>query len=180
MPVRGNAFFQDGVYHIYNRGEKVFLSDMDYNLCIRLSQDFARKLDIEIYAYCLMPNHYHFLVHQIGTSQVSKWIGNIFNYYVQAFNQKYNHKGSLFESRFKHIEVDQESYFISVCRYIHLNPVKAGLVTMPQDWRYSDYGEWIDGRKAILSQHFSNSRDYQEFVEETDVIQVPRRYHLDE
>ena len=100
----------------------------------------------------------------------SKFINVLFNAYVQAVNRQQGRKGTLFEGRFRHVWVDREEYLIHLCRYIHLNPVKAGLVAEIGDWPYSNYLEWIGERAGRLKDdvfirdRFPTPEAYQRFV----------------
>jgi putative transposase len=117
-----------------------------------------------------MPNHFHFLIKQKSDIPLSKFIGALFNAYNQAVNLEQKRKGPLLEGRFKHVLVDQEEYLVHLCRYIHLNPVKAGIVKAPGDWRYSDYGSWISSKADTLwenqfvREYFMSPKEYEEFV----------------
>ena len=123
-----------------------------------------------IIAYCLMPNHYHFLLRQELGEPLSKFINVLFNAYVQALNRQQSRTGTLFEGRFKHVCVDEWKYLIHLCRYIHRNPVTAGLVSVPQDWAYSNFREWIGLREGafkdqnFINEHFSTAQAYMDFV----------------
>lgn len=92
-------------------------------------------------AYCLMPNHYHFLVRQLSDRALSQWVQMLFNGYSQAINQQLNRKGTLFQNRAKHILIDKDEYLVHLVRYIHYNPVEAGLVHSPEEWQFSNYLE---------------------------------------
>jgi putative transposase len=101
---------------------------------------------------------------------ISFFMRGVFNSYAQAYNLWYTKSGTLFEGRFKHIEVGKDSYILQLCRYIHLNPVLAGLAKRPEDWEFSDYREWI-GRanrtsidKEFISRYFSTPNEYEVFV----------------
>ena len=119
-----------------------------------------------------MPNHYHFLIQQRSNKPLSSFVGSVFNAYVQAVNQQQNRKGPLLENRFKHVIVDKEEYLVHLCRYIHLNPVKAGLVSRPEYWPLSNYLEWINLRAgtlkddAFIKVRCPKAVDYSEFVED--------------
>jgi hypothetical protein len=125
---------------------------------------------VSIIAYCLMPNHYHFLLRPDGETTISQFTGTLFNAYAQALNKQTGRTGALFEGRFKDVHVDREPYLLHLCRYIHANPVKAGLVTSPEEWPYSNYPEWIGERPGTLVDQdfvdafFPNRPDYREFV----------------
>jgi REP element-mobilizing transposase RayT len=173
MPYRGDSFTQGQYYHIYNRGAgkgKIFFNDGNYQYLLRLVREGYQKHGATIIAYCLMPNHYHFLLRQDSDVPLSKFMQVLFNSYVQALNLQQERTGTLFEGRFKHKRVEKWEYLIVLCRYIHLNPVKAGLVTRPEDWVYSNYREWTGMResefvdKAFVKDHFASADEYVKFV----------------
>ena len=178
MPHRQNVFAPDNYYHIYNRGvnrENIFFSAENFLHCLRLLGKYTKPYLVTIIAYCLMPNHYHLLVRQDGEVNLSKFINVVFNAYVQALNRQLGRKGTLFEGRFKYVRVDKDEYILHLCRYIHLNPVRAGLVSRPEDWAFSNYQEWIGMRQgklkdaAFISSYFAHPEDYQRFVMEYEV-----------
>ena len=177
MPYRGDIFTQGQYYHIYNRGAgkaKVFFNDGNYQYLLRLVKEYYQKHGATIIAYCLMPNHYHFLLRQETDEPLSKFIGVLFNAYVQALNLQQGRTGTLFEGRFKQKWVDKWEYLIVLCRYIHLNPVRAKLVARPEDWSYSNYREWIESHdtlcvdKTFMQDHFSSAEEYVRFVNDVD------------
>lgn len=177
MPYRGDAFVQGQYYHLYNRGAgkaKIFFNDGNYQYLLRLVKEHYQKHGATIIAYCLMPNHYHFLLRQESEEPLSKFMQVLFNSYVQALNLQQGRTGTLFEGRFKHKCVDKWEYLMVLCRYIHRNPVKAGLVTKPEDWAYSNYREWIGMRDGVLvdkefvQDHFSSTDEYVNFVNDVE------------
>lgn len=105
---------------------------------------YSRTYQVDIVAFCLMPNHYHFLIHQVDKVPVSRFINVLFNSYVQALNKQQGRKGILFESRFKHVLIDDLTTITNLMKYIHLNPVTSHFVNKPQDWNHSDYTHWAD------------------------------------
>ena len=154
MPFRGDVFARGHYYHLYNRGagrNLLFFNAEHYEHCLRLIKRYHERYGAAVIAYCLMPNHYHFLLRQESDEPLSKFIGVLFNAYVQAVNRQQGRKGTLFEGRFRHAWVDREEYLIHLCRYIHLNPVHAKLVTRPEHWPYSNYPEYIGQRAGILT-----------------------------
>jgi putative transposase len=193
MPYRGSEFIKDQYYHIYNRGagkRPIFFNTGNYEHLIHLIKHYSLKYSITIIAYCLMPNHYHFLLRQKTDIPLSKFIGVLFNAYAQAVNQQQERSGALFEGRFQHICVDRYEYLIQLCRYIHNNPLKAGLVTRLEDWPYSNYLDWVGLRNGtlkddeFLQHHFPEpALAYREFVndlkDEADRIEVIENYILD-
>lgn len=183
MPYRGDAFVQGQYYHLYNRGAgkaKIFFNDGNYQYLLRLVKQYCQKHGAIVIAYCLMPNHYHFLLRQATDEPLSKLMQVLFNAYVQALNLQQERTGTLFEGRFKHKCVEKWEYLIVLCRYIHLNPVKARLVARPEDWVYSNYWEWIGLRESVLvdkdfvRDHFSSAEEFERFV--NDVEDEKRSY----
>ena len=136
-------------YHVYNRGvnrQRIFASEENYNFLLRRLKQFLPFYHIGLIAYSLMPNHYHFLIEVFEDGCLAPFIQRLFNSYSQAFNRQQNRTGTLFEGRAKSILVDKSEYVYALVRYIHLNPVVAGLVSTPEEWRFSNYLEWIDAR----------------------------------
>ncbi len=173
MPPRKIQFVQGAYYHIYNRGanrQSIFRSDENYKFCLRLMQQYRQALNISVIAYCLMPNHYHWLVRQDGEETAGLLPTRVFNSYSKAFNNAYKRSGTLFEDRFDAILVETDEYLHHLCRYIHMNPVKDGFAAAPELWPYSNYPEWIGLRNGLLIDqvfvhaHFPDPQRYQAFV----------------
>ena len=173
MPYRGDVFTAGEYYHIYNRGanrEPIFLNSDNYRYCLQLVKKYHHDYGATIIAYCLMPNHYHFVIRQETNRPLSDFVKVVFNAYVQALNRQKNRTGALFEGRFRHILIDRTEYLEHLCRYVHLNPVKAHLVDRPEDWPFSNYLEWIGERAGSLKDEvfirslFPTIDGYRQFV----------------
>jgi len=173
MPYRGDAFFRGGYFHLYNRGAGrglLFFNAGNYEHCLRLVKHYSSQYTVAVIAYCLMPNHYHLLVRQDGDTSLSKFINVLFNAYAQAVNAEQSRSGALFEGRFRHVQIEREEYLAHLCRYIHLNPVKAKLAQQPDDWPYSNYLEWVRQRdgtlkdEAFIREHYPDPAAYGRFV----------------
>ena len=166
--------WQQGMYyHIYNRGvskSTLFREPTNYLYVMEKLQKYSLENLVSVIAYCLMPNHYHLLLRQDGEQPAGKIPQAIFNSYSKAYNLKYSHSGTLFEGRFRAKPVQTTSHLLHLCRYIHGNPVKDGLVDDPADWRWSNYLEWIGKRKSSLVDYdfietqFVNGREYKDFL----------------
>jgi REP element-mobilizing transposase RayT len=173
MARRNVVFIPNGYYHLYNRGahqSDIFRSDADYVFLLKKLKELAARDNISVIAYCLMSNHYHFLMRQNGEIEISSLMQALFNNYSKAFNIKYRHSGTLFEGPYKAIAVETGSYLLHVCRYIHRNPLEAGMVVKPEQWHYSNYPEFIGARNGSLVDHefvtenFGTPAEYQAFV----------------
>jgi putative transposase len=136
MPPRMISFTQGHFYHIYNRGsacQPIFFEEENYLYLLRLVKKYALVTGITVIAYCLMPNHYHFLVRQDSDNPAGLLFQRVFNAYTKANNKKYNRSGTLFQGRYRCILLVKTSHLFQLCRYIHANPVKAGMVAYPEN-----------------------------------------------
>jgi REP element-mobilizing transposase RayT len=171
---RNIPVYQQGhFYHVYNRGANrnpIFFEDDNYLFLLRRIKKYTRRYAISVIAYCLMPNHYHFLLQQLDKNTVGQCIQYTFNSYTKAINEKYGRSGTLFEGPYRAIHVDNEPYLIHLCSYIHRNPKEARLVDQLENWLWSNYLEWIGKRKgklydkSFVQDHFHSAEKYQEFV----------------
>jgi REP element-mobilizing transposase RayT len=173
MPSKRPEFLPNHYYHIYNRGahkHPLFREDDNYLFVIRKMKHYCQKLQLTMIAYCLMPNHYHFLVRQEADNPAGLLPQRVFNSYSKAYNKKYGHEGTLFTDHYHLKEIEETSHLLHLCRYIHGNPVKDGFVTHPSDWKYSNFNEYIGKRKGnlfdpeFLAENFLNVSDYYSFV----------------
>ena len=124
-------YFSGFFYHFWNRGAhrlSIFREEDNYLFVIKRLKQYCGQLELSPIAYCLMPNHYHFLIRQNGEQQAGLLPQRIFNSYSKAYNYRYDHKGTLFESRYKAALIENEAHLLHLCRYIHANPVKDGMV----------------------------------------------------
>ena len=176
MPYRYNPSYKDQYYHVYNRGnnfEKIFFVDKNYHYFLSKVVDcFGEK--IELIAYCLMPNHYHLLVLVRENGALEKAMQRISNGYTKAINKAYNRTGHLFQGPFKNKLIPNNEYLIHLSRYIHLNPLRAGLVRKPEEWKYSSYNEIVNQtsrsfvKASIVTEQFGDIEAYKRFVVEYD------------
>jgi REP element-mobilizing transposase RayT len=133
--------FEGALYHVTSRGDRrepIFEDDTDRLALLEVLEQGLERFDAVVYAYCLMGNHYHFVL-QTRQANLSRLMRHINGVYTQAYNRRHRKVGHLFQGRFKAVVVDGDTYFLEVCRYVDLNPVRAAMVRRPQDWAWSSY-----------------------------------------
>jgi putative transposase len=170
---RKTQFVQGGYYHIYNRGaarQPIFRNDADYTSALQLIKTYCNRLSITVIAYCLMPNHYHWLVRQDGDIPTRLLPQRVFNTYTKRFNSRHDRSGTLFEGPYKAIQVDRDEYLRHLCRYIHANPLKDGIAFDLEMWPYSNIHEWLGTRNGklfddqFMNEHFPDRGRYRSWV----------------
>ncbi len=135
-----------GIYHVILRGinkQIIFEEDEDYEKFLYTLNDCKEKSGCKIYAYCLMSNHIHILIKE-KKEELGITFRRIGASYVYWHNWKYYRKGHLFQDRYKSEVVETDQYFLTVLRYIHQNPVKAGIIKKVDDYPWSSYHEYIE------------------------------------
>lgn len=133
--------FPGGLYHVISRGNErapIFLDDVDRRDFLDLLSSVVVKELFQLHAYCLLGNHYHLLL-ETPVGRLSYGMHRLNGRYAQRFNWRHDRSGHLFEGRFKAILVERELHLLELHRYIVLNPVRAGIVNRPEDWKWSSY-----------------------------------------
>lgn len=205
-----NSFYH--IYNRGVEKRNIFMDDQDYHVILQYLKDaflpppdpktllknvsfkgstfkgISRQVknfatDIDLVAYCLMPNHFHFLIKQYRKDSIRRFMQSLATRYSMYFNKKYSRVGTLFQGIYKAVIVSQESYLLHLTRYIHRNPLKH---TKNLHTAYSSYGEFLGIRKtkwikpaAILS-FFNNNKmslsmikkpnSYKSFVEDQNIV----------
>jgi REP element-mobilizing transposase RayT len=196
-------FAPGAIFHIYNRGnnkEKIFFDEQDYKallfrlgLCLGFTEEelnqekliampYSRiritdmnKSNFKIFAFCLMPNHFHFLIEQIGDTPISKLIAKLCMSYVKYINKKYKRVGHIFQDQFKAVLMENNSQLMWTSSYIHMNPVKDGLVKHPKDYKWSSYNDYFSNRNLpIVNKEFliETFGDVNNLIEQTQNFNV--------
>lgn len=206
--VMGNnriKFEPDAIYHVYNHGnanDLIFREDTNYRFFLKRYRKYITAI-ADTYAYCLMSNHFHFIVrlkrreqlrvlvkekypHQDPQSfqnfsdLISNQFKNFLISYAKAFNKMYNRRGSLFLDNLNRNIIESEDYFFQAIRYVHLNPVKHGFTSRPEDWSYSSFNtylydqptfvtkeqviKWFGGRESFIEYH-QNPQSFEKFAD---------------
>lgn len=210
MPAKGaiKYYIENSIYHIYNRGvekRKIFLDEQDYKVfltCLKQylsNPEFEPKrqilqgqtlqyhpsknyfTQIELLAFCLMPNHVHLLIKQTDKNSIQKFTQSLFTRYSIYFNRKYKRSGPLFQGRYKATNVINKDYLLDVSRYIHKNPLKYTRNLIDCYSSYSTYlglnnTIWINTK--IILDYFNKSsfikskniKSYKKFIEKFKYI----------
>src|SRR6266498_2751571 len=137
-------------YHVTSRGNErkdVFKSRRDREKFLEYLASATERYGAAIHAYCLMSNHYHLLL-ETPEGNLSQIMRHINGAYTTYFNVKRKRAGHLFQGRFKAILVEADEYAAELSRYIHLNPVRAGMAERPEDYRWSSYRSYIGQNSA--------------------------------
>jgi REP element-mobilizing transposase RayT len=139
--------FPGALYHLTARGnarQDIYLDARDSGRFLDLLGEVCTRYQWRCFAYCLMTNHYHLVV-ETAQPNLAAGMRQLNGRYSQAFNYRHQREGHLFQGRYKAILVEREAYLLEVCRYVVLNPVRAGLARAPQAWRWSSYRATLAG-----------------------------------
>ena len=141
--------YPGALYHVTSRGNAkatIYQNDDDRELFVRLLKDEVIQQGWLCYAWCLMDNHYHFLI-ETPEANLSRGMQRLNGRYTQSFNRSHDRVGHVFQGRYKAILVEKESHLLELCRYVVLNPVRAGMVDDVSDWPWSSYQDTLCGGK---------------------------------
>lgn len=179
MPRQARNKGEFSIYHVIQRGNEkksIFLSDEDRSRFLKVLVNMKKKYNFLLYAYCLMDNHVHLMIDDNG-NDISNIVKSINISYAQYFNRIYSRCGHLFQDRFKSEMVNNDVYLFELSRYIHNNPVRAGIVKRPHEYLWSSFNIYtgrnkdlcglIDKRRILdsfSSRHVKAVREYIEFV----------------
>lgn len=143
--------------------QQIFEDTEDYDKFLDILKEYKAISEFKLYAYCLMGNHIHLLI-QEGTETLEQIFKRICGRFVYWYNTKYQRVGHLFQDRFKSEPVDSEKYFLAVLRYIHQNPIKAGIAKRVESYAYSSYGEYLNATHIVDKDYVMELTTIEEFV----------------
>lgn len=194
------------IYHIYNRGnnkEKIFYDEQDkraflfrLGLVLGFDEDDLNQCEItksqksriritgkkglfKLHAFCLMPNHFHLIVEQTSDLSISNMILRVCTSFVKYINAKYERVGHLFQDQFKSVTLESNSQLMLLTSYIHMNPVKDGLVSSPEEYIWSSFIDIVGKRnipiinKDFLLELFGNETSFTKEVKSLYLSKVP-------
>jgi REP-associated tyrosine transposase len=178
--------YPDACYHVMNRarrGQDLYPDKADMDTFLDLLKETAAMFNLKVFAYCLMPTHYHLLV-QTPDANLSRCMRHINGVYTQRYNVLNKCDGTLFRGRYKAILIDADSYLLELVRYIHRNPLRAGIVTKLGRYVWSSHRGYLsdDQRWDWLHKEFVlgmlakkraiQIKKYKQFVEKQDAEQL--------
>lgn len=173
--------YPGALYHVISRGnekQRIFSDEADRLKFLEIIKDYHARYGVLVHCYSLMDNHYH-LILETPKGNLLKSMHGINGSYTGYFNRKHERAGHLFQGRYKGILVDKDEYLMPLSRYVHLNPVRAGIVQSPDQYRWSSYPAYVFGRRPdpwveyswVLSKFgdgSSSRRRYRKYVEDSD------------
>jgi len=173
---------EDGIYHVMTRGnnkQTIFHSEGDFKTYLKFLKENKTKFNIKIYHYALMRNHVHLILKAATGKNLSDMMKRLNVFYTNYYRKKYGGVGHFFQDRFKSFIIQSGSYLLECGRYVELNPVKAGIVRFPGEYRWSSYTVYAAGQKSDLvdiSPEYEGlsekpevrQRNYKEFVEQEE------------
>lgn len=215
MPGRSIPLVNGEFYHLFNRGsnkQNIFLRPRDYQRFIQtfyyyqfigpkpsFSKFTKHKLTtfkplsenrlVEVHCYCLMPNHFHFLVRQMKNNGISIFLSQISNSYTKYFNLKYDKVGALLQGVFKSVRIESDEQLIHLSRYIHINPQVSGLAKNINDYPWSSLSEYTSACSGIcltnsILEYFSTKEEYKKFLEDQieygETLEALKHHVIDE
>ena len=166
MPRQQRRKSESGIYHVMLRGinqQQIFQDEEDNLKFLQIVKECKAISEFKLFAYCLMENHVHLLIKE-GKEPIELIFKRIGNRFVYWYNTKYKRVGHLFQDRYRSEPVESDEYFLTVLRYIHQNPVKAGIVKSCVKYRFSSYNEYIKESKIIDDELAKEMLTKEEFV----------------
>jgi putative transposase len=162
MPRKPRFLLSQTYYHIINRGNNrdiIFKENDDYLYFLELITRHKKEHQFNLFHYCLMPNHFHFLIQTGDATGFSVFIKKISLSFYYYFKKKYNLVGHLWQNRYKSQPVGKDEYFIQCGKYIELNPVRADIVNHPKNYAYSSYKYYAEGKEDnLITENFFYKR----------------------
>ena len=155
MTTKKKIWYPGAIYHVIARGNRkdvIFIDKEDFNAYLNILEDtliYYSHLNYEIIAYCLMNNHFHLII-KTNEEPLKNFMSRINSIYARYFNKKYDYVGHLFEKSYFSSIIQTDTQLLETSKYIHLNPVRAKIVELPEQYRWSSYGVFIGERECDI------------------------------
>ncbi len=156
MPRHARVLSENKIYHIVLKGinsNNIFLSDGDYKIFIKCFKNTCVEYNVEILAYCLMTNHVHFIL-KFNNENMPEMFKSFGAKYVPKYNYTHSKTGPLFNGRYYSSPINDDDYLFAALRYIHYNPVSAGICKRVDEYKWSSYNEYIERKGNITDTEF--------------------------
>jgi putative transposase len=156
MPRRKRVYLPGFPYHLVQRGnnrQPCFSERTDFENYLDLWREKSHRYGVQVHAYCLMTNHIHFVVSSDETDAISNTMKVVGSRYAFHFNKRYQRSGTLWEGRHRSSLIDSERYLLTCLRYVELNPVRAGMAVLPDNYEWSSYALNTAPRHSWLTPH---------------------------
>ncbi len=172
MPRISRGLADDSIYHVINRGNGgrvVFQKDKDYEAFVNLMKEAKIRYTVRIFAYCLMPNHFHIVVMPHESEDLSKWMQWLLTSHVRRFHMHYGTSGHIWQGRYKSFLIQKDSHLLTVLKYVESNPLRAGLVNSANNWLWSSHRESVQkgGHLLIDEVPVELPKEWSKFVNES-------------
>ena len=154
MARQARRISKTGLYHIIFRGVNqcsLFEESEDFEKLLELLAIVKSDLGYKVHAYCLMNNHVHLFIHEQSPADITLIMKRVLCTYAYWFNKKYKRSGALIANRYKSTCVENDEYLLTLTRYIHQNPLNAGLVKDLEKYRWNSYRDYIKKRPRIIN-----------------------------
>jgi putative transposase len=152
MPRPPRHIFAGECYHVLNRANRkaeVFHEPADYLAFIQLVQKAQQRIEISLFAYCLMPNHVHLVVRPAGDGDITRWMKWLFTTHASHYHKKYGTTGHVWQGRYKHFPVQGDHHLLTLLRYVERNAARAKLVVRAEEWRWGSLHGRVHGHAAL-------------------------------
>jgi len=187
LTINKRIIFEGAIYHITQRApgkEILFVEEADYLYFLKILKETIKKFNLDLFCFSLLPNHLHLCL-RIKEANLSEAMKNLFERYADYFNIKYKRKGHVFCGRFRASLCNDENYLLAISVYIHLNPYKAGLCRVPEDYRWGSLKLYTGAFKktfvnfeeilSFLDPQLDKAKEkYSEILEESAKIKVDK------
>lgn len=173
MPRFARRLSETGIYHVIFRGVNrynIFEEDKDYYKILEIIKDLKEEIGFDIFAYCLMNNHVHLVIKESELAEISLIMKRMLIRYAGWFNKKYDRSGILIANRFKSEPVETEDYLLTLLKYIHQNPVKGGLTSTIESYRWSSFKEYYGVSEICNTDVIFSIIDRESFIKFNYVI----------
>lgn len=171
MPRIARGLVDGFIYHVLNRGngkQKIFHKNQDYKAFIELMAEAKKRYSLKLFAYCLMPTHFHMVMMLHRAGDLSRYMQWLLTSHVRRYHTHYASSGHVWQGRFKSFIIQEDNHLLTVLRYVEGNPVRANLVKSAKDWMWSSHKQTINESPRLLidASPVELPRDWEQYVNE--------------